>query len=148
MKKIISISKVWSCENMDLNAPINWGGYNVLFDDNTSSIVGKAYINVYEMASEEEKKDFARRLGYVFEGDIVETVKGRKIPIGERKIVKSSYKYEVRGTYGHIFTEYLVFSDGSKTNINNVKPVNIRLFNNGYLRFAEKLPSFYRGGRI
>ena len=149
MEKVISISKVWRCENSDALAPICWEGYCVLFDDNTCKIVDEHSDVDYNMANEQEQKDFARRLGYVFEGDAVEIVKGRGLPIGEHKIVKDTYRYTVANTYGRCFTDYLVFTDGTKTNIDNVKQVNVNPFGkNVYLRFTKEIPDFYRGGRI
>lgn len=149
MITVISISRVWRCVNADMLAPICWEGYCVLFSDNTCEIIDKGFEIRNRMANEREKKDFARRLGYVFEGDTVEIVKGRKLPIGEHKIVKDAYRYEVPNTYGHSYTDYLVFTDGTKTNIDNVKQVNVNLFNkNTYLRFTKDMPDFYRGGRI
>lgn len=149
MKKVISVSKVWRCENADMLAPICWEGYCILFNDNTCEIVDKYSEVECRKANEQEKKDFARRLGYVFEGDTVEIVKGRKLPIGEHKIVKNTYRYDVPNTYGHCYTDYFVFTDGTKTNVENVKQINVNSFSKDtYLRFAKEIPSFYRGGRI
>lgn len=149
MKKVISVSKVWRCENGDTLAPICWEGYCVLFNDNTCEIINESFKIEYGMANEQEKKDFARRLGYVFEGDTLEIVKGRKLPIGEHKVVKNTYRYEVPNTYGRCYTDYFVFTDGTKTNVENVKQVNVNSFSKkAYLRFTKEMPNFYRGGRI
>lgn len=148
-KKIIDKTIVWTCENLDLNAQINWQGYSILFNDNTSVIVEKnENLNCYEIASKQERKDFARSLGYIFEGDMVEIIKGRKIPLGERKIVKYGYRYQIRGTYGHCYVDYLVFTDGTKTAIDNIKQVNVELFENAVFRFVKDIPIFQYGGRL
>ena len=78
----------------------------------------------------------------------VEIIKGRKIPLGERKIVKYGYRYQIRGTYGHGYVDYLVFTDGTKTAIDNIKQVNVELFENAVLRFTKDIPILQCGGRL
>ena len=61
-KKIIDKTIVWTCDNLDLNAPINWQGYSILFNDNTSAIVEKnENLNCYEIASKQERKDHEKK---------------------------------------------------------------------------------------
>lgn len=122
MKKIIDYGNVWTCENMDNLAPIDWEGYKVLFSDGSIKVVDNLDdVSNYAVASEEEVKEFYRERNYLFIGDEVEIIKGRKIPIGEHKIVKYFYTYQVAGTYGHKETDYVVFEDGTKTSVANVK---------------------------
>ena len=125
--KIIDYGNVWTCENMDNLAPINWKGYKVLFSDGSIKVIDDLdEVREYERATEEEYKDFYRERNYLFVGDEVEIIKGRKIPIGEHKIVEDFYTYQVPGTYGHKQTEYIIFTDGSKTDIVNVRNVKCK----------------------
>ena len=122
MKKIIDYGNVWTCENMDNLSPIDWEGYKVLFSDGSIKVIDNLdEVSEYAVASEEEVKEFYRERNYLFIGDEVEIIKGKKFPIGEHKIVKYFYTYTVPGTYGHKETDYVVFEDGTKTNIVNVK---------------------------
>lgn len=138
MKKIIDYGRVWTCENMDLLAPIDWEGYRVLFSDGTSKLIDDLdELKEYPRASKEEVFDFYESRNFIYIGSEVEIIKGRKIPIGEHKIVKDFYTYEVPGTYGHQKTKYIIFTDGTKTDIYNVK--NIK--NN-----SKELPKEFKGG--
>lgn len=124
MKKVIDVGRVWTCENLDSLSPINWEGWNVLFSDGLTQVVDSLdEIKNYEKATKEEVKDFYRQRNFIFVGDEIEIIKGRKLPIGEIKIVKSFYTYTVNGTYGHDTTKYVVFTDGTKTAIQNVRNV-------------------------
>lgn len=128
MKKIIDYGKVWTCENMDDLAPINWEGYKVLFSDGEIKVINSLdEIIEYERANTEEYKDFYRERNFIFVGDEVEIIKGRKLPIGEHKIVEDFYIYKVPDTYGHKQTEYIIFADGTKTDIVNVKNVKCKM---------------------
>ena len=127
MKKIIDYGKVWTCENMDDLAPITWEGYKVLFSDGSIEVIDDLdEVSKYERANIEEYKDFYRERNFIFVGDEVEIIKGRKLPIGEHKIVEGFYTYQVPGTYGHKQTEYIIFTDGSKTDIVNVRNVKCK----------------------
>ena len=117
MKKIIQYSKAWKCDSMDLLSNIVWEGYEVLFDDNTRELFDSIPTE-YEQATETEIKDFCNSLGFVFVGDFVEIIKGRNIPKGTEKQIKSFFDYKV--CYNNTI-EYVVFTDGTKTNINNIK---------------------------
>ena len=140
MKKIIDYGRVWTCENMDNLAPIDWEGYKVLFSDGSIEVIDDLdEVSEYERANIEEYKDFYRERNYLFIGDEVEVIKGRKLPIGEHKIIKDFFIFEVKGTYGHKQTEYVIFTDGTKTDIRNVKSVKCKQsdertkkFTNGY----------------
>ena len=124
MKKIIDYGKVWTCENMDNLAPITWEGYKVLFSDGSIEVIDDLdEVSEYERADIEEYKDFYRERNFIFTGDEVEIVKGRKLPIGEHKIIKDFFIFEVKGTYGHQKTKYVIFTDGTKTDIRNVKNI-------------------------
>lgn len=127
MKKIIDYGRVWTCENMDNLAPIDWEGYKVLFSDGEVQIVGDlSEIKEYQKASEKEIRDFYRERNFIFIGDEVEVVKGRKLPIGEHKIVKDFFIYDVNGTYGHRKVKYVAFIDGTKTDIRNIKNIKCK----------------------
>lgn len=117
MVKIICVKNAWKCENMDILAPIIWEGYEVLFDDNTRKLFDSIPAE-YEKATEEETKIFYNKNGFVFVGDVVEVVKGRTIPKGTKKQIKAFFDYKV--SYNNTI-EYVVFTDGTKTNITNIK---------------------------
>ena len=121
--KIIDYGRVWTCENMDLLAPINWEGYKVLLSDGSTIVVDDMSTLCYEKANNEEVCDFYRSQNFIFVGDEVEVVKGRKIPVGTHKIVSGFFDFVVPGTYGHNQTEYVCFTDGTKTDIKNIKNV-------------------------
>ena len=55
----------------------------------------------------------------IMEGQLVEVVKGRKMPIGYKGIIKKIYPYKDRYGRVQIYTAY--FEDGQKTNIDNLK---------------------------
>ena len=76
----------------------------------------------YRMATKEEKQLYYMKKGHLFKGQEVEIVKGRKLPIGSKHIIKSFYRYNVAGTYGHCYTDYVVFEDGTKTDVMNIRP--------------------------
>jgi hypothetical protein len=120
MKKYIDFAPAWTCENWDLLAPIDWEGFEVLWEDGARECVdqiGQDWVK----ASDAEVRAFYRQQGYLFEGDEVEIVSGRKLPIGARKIIKSFFDFEPVGTYGHNVTTYAVFTDGTKTAVKNVR---------------------------
>lgn len=118
-KKVIDYGRVWSCENMDNLAPINWEGYKVLFDDGTIEIVDS--LKGFEKATEEETKDFYQRKNFIFKNDKVVIVKGKKLPLGEQKTVEKFFDYIIPNTYGKRIIKYVLFTDGTKTNIKNIK---------------------------
>lgn len=119
--KIIDYGRVWTCENMDLLAPINWQGYNVLLSDGNIIVVDDLSTLCYEKANNEEVCDFYRSQNFIFVGNEVEVVKGRKLPVGIHKIVSGFFDFVVPGTYGHNQTEYVCFTDGTKTDIKILK---------------------------
>ena len=130
--KILGHGKYWVCANMDLLADIIEEGTEFLLSDGRRIFLpfdcGETedfkYLKTLEFASDDEVKQYCReKYGYIFDGDEIEIYKGRKM-VGEHKIVKKGYRYEVAGTYGKVYTDYLVFTDGTKCNINNCKVVN------------------------
>ncbi len=147
MKKIIDYGKVWTCENMDNLAPITWEGYKVLFSDGSIEVIDNLdEVSEYERANIEEYKDFYRERNYLFIGDEVEIIRGRKLPIGEHKIVKDFYTYEVPGTYGHQKIKYVIFADGTKTDIRNIRNVKC---NNIEIEYPNEFVSGYNlSGRM
>lgn len=131
---------------MDNLAPIDWEGYKVLFSDGSIKVVDDLdEVKEYARASVEEYKDFYRERNYLFVGDEVEIIKGRKIPIGEHKIVENFYTYQVQGTYGHNQTKYVIFSDGTKTDIINVKNVKCKYLDEQAKQFTS---GYHLSGRI
>ena len=122
--KIIAKSRYWTCENMDLLAPINEQGNIYLLSNNeTICIADREIAPKLEYANQEEILEFARQYRhYVFAGDKVNIIKGKMK--GESKVVAKYFKYVVPNTYGHAFTNYLVFADGTKTDIFNCVHLN------------------------
>lgn len=117
--KIIAKAPYWRCSNMDLLAPIEENGICYLLSNNEIICVesGKKALK-FEYASEEERIEFARQYRhYVFAGDKVNIIKGKMK--GESKVVSRHFRYVVPNTYGKNYTDYIVFEDGSKTNIWN-----------------------------
>ena len=147
MKKlIIDYGKVWTCGNMDNLAPIDWEGYKVLFNDGSIKVIDDLdEVCEYERANIEEYKDFYRQRNFIFIGDEVEIIKGRKLPIGAHKTVDKFFIYDVAGTYGHKQTKYVVFTDGTKTDIKNIR--NIKCINN--VEYPKEFTSGYNlSGRL
>ncbi|WP_300924576.1 hypothetical protein [uncultured Clostridium sp.] len=123
MKKVIEFGYVWKCENFDSLAPITKKGTRFLLDNNTQEIYwDDEEIPTYPIASLDEKKDFYKREGFLFPGQEVEIVRGRTLPIGSKKVIDKFFTYEVKGTYGHTNIEYVIFTDGTKSAIKNIKP--------------------------
>ena len=121
-KIIIDVGYVWESE--DSLAPIYWEGYSVLFNDGSQLIIDSlSEIANYRKATEEEVKEFYRSLNFLFKGDEVVIIKGRKIPVGEHKVIRGFSQFLVPNTYGRRYTNYVHFTDGTKTDIHNVKNV-------------------------
>ena len=139
MIKVIEFGNAWKCENMDNFAPICWEGYEVLFSDGSRKLTD-TQPTAEEMATEEEKKAFYQSLGALFVGDVVEVVKGRTIPKGTRKTISRFFDYKISYNQ-HI--QYVVFTDGSKINIDNIKGV-LNTENNLSFKFER---AFSVGGR-
>ena len=59
--------------------------------------------------------------GYILEGDTVEVVKGRKIPVGTVAVVRKIYDWCDK--YGRVQAVYALFEDGRKTNVENCRLV-------------------------
>lgn len=74
----------------------------------------------YEPIDSEVREMFERvECGRVFEGDMVEVVKGRTIEHGfVGRVVKVR---EFKDRYGRWFADYVYFDDGRKINMDNVK---------------------------
>lgn len=141
MKKLaITYGAAWSCTNLDTLAPIDWEGYAVLFDDGSVEYLDD--ISDIKLASSEQEKSFYQKLGFLYIGDEVEIIKGRKLPIGEHKIVKSFIERTIPGTYGHCGYTYVIFEDGTACDIKNIRSIHS---NDLAKEFKEP---FYIGGRI
>ena len=159
---IIQTGYIWACENMDAGADIIDEGKSYLLSNNeVLELWEKDYdeevaefIQSLRMATLEEKKQFARIARQaVFKGDEVIIARGRKM-VGEKKTVLSTFRYEVRGTYGHIYTDYFRFEDGSKVAMHHCDVVGIKYNEEAssyhYREFVEdnKINSLlYCGGR-
>jgi len=122
-KIVIEYGNYWTCENHDLLAPIEEEGIEFLFNDGSRFYLKDGEHIDFEMrkATDAEYKDYYHKEGFLFKGDKVKIIKGKKIPIGTEKEIKDFHRYNVQGTYGHQYTDYVDFTDGTKTNIQNVR---------------------------
>lgn len=155
-RKIIACGNYWICENMDLLAPICETGIRYLLSDGSVLNVqddvesdNKKLIESLEIATEEEQKLFAsQKYGIIFKDSKVIINRGRKM-VGEIKQVKRFFRYNVNGTYGHQYTDYLVFTDNTKCNIQNCDVLNVE-HQNHFRRYKEDFNclTFNIGGRL
>lgn len=118
-KKFVEKAPYWTCENLDLLAPIMEQGMAYLLEDGTSVYIANNEVceDVFVKVNNTEYKAFYNGLGFVFKGDTIEVFKGKMK--GYKGIAKSFFRYNVAGTYGKVYTDYIVFEDGTKTNILN-----------------------------
>jgi len=153
---IISSGRSWHCENMDTLAPIDDEGTTYLLSNNETVVVWESeykknpnnptiqLLNSLRWATPEERKQFARvARNAIFKGDKVLISRGRKM-VGEVKVAQSGYKYIVDGTYGHVWTNYLRFEDGTKVNIDHCDVVGIDYIPEFYEDHGKKTEFFYR----
>lgn len=141
MNKIIAFSNYWKCSNMDTLAPIIEEGIEYLLSDSTRILVKDGTedprLDNIEFATKEEKMAYARtNYGIIFNGDIVTIKRGRKM-VGETKKVVNGFRFYIDGTYGKKYTDYVVFEDGTKVNIDHCDVVGV-----------EYKPLIYRGEEI
>lgn len=137
-KKVIAWGYAWTCENMDFLAPITEEFIVALFDDGT-----RDRWNGEELCTEAEVKEYAHKDGYVFKGDAVVIVSGRKM-LGEVKTVKDFFRYQVAGTYGHKYTDYIRFTDGTK-----VQQKHCRVLGYENVEWCKgEYTGYYIGGRL
>ena len=103
-------------ENQDVKAIYGGDYVQEVWEDYEKQCI----IKIAEWEEKKAKEEKAKRLkwGIVAEGDVVEIVKGRKIPLGEIKTVKEFFNYSKNGVF---CCKYAIFTDGTKTNINNCK---------------------------
>lgn len=149
MLKIIKYSFCWACENLDNLAPITDNGIEILFNDNTQKIFwGCEDITdlKIETATAEEQKQFWQKKGFIFENDFVKVVKGKNF-LGQTKQVKKFFRFYVPNTFNKKYVDYVVFTDNTKTNINNIKPI-LETFNNvNFYTSFENIKNYCLGGR-
>jgi hypothetical protein len=126
MIKIIAQGDYWVCENMDTLAPIIEQGVEFLMSDNSTIRIKYGEEIEYERANDRECHEFYNKRGFVFEGDKVDIVKGKMK--GESKTISCFFKYVVPNTYGKKYTDYVVFTDDTKTNIANCEINGKRAF--------------------
>lgn len=66
-------------------------------------------------ATDEELETYRKHKGEFKIGDIVKIVAGRNMK-GETKEIAKMFRFTVPNTYGKRYTDYLVFTDGTKVN--------------------------------
>lgn len=66
---------------------------------------------------EKEDRKIKHKNGVLLNGDTVKIIKGRKIPVGTLKTFKEIQVWKDK--YGRNQTYYAIFTDGTKTNIDN-----------------------------
>lgn len=139
MKRIITMQPWWTCDNLDTLTPINKSGIAILLHDGTVEYYeDNQVIPNYAEATEDDIKALAHSRGFYFIGDTVDIVKGKLK--GTSKRIVNEFKYVVPNTYGHVYTDYLVFDDGTKTNIRNCQINNVTVI--------TKFNGFHIGGRL
>ncbi len=123
-KKVIDFGRAWTCENLDTLSPIDWEGYLILLSDGNFERIEYSDLKNYHIASNSEVKEYWQKKGYLYSGDQVEIIKGRKIPIGEIKTIHNFIHRDIIGTYGRKKYINVMFVDGTECSINNVKGLN------------------------
>lgn len=140
-KKIVALGRWWSCDSLDLLAHITEQGIAALYTDGTTEFLKEGETPcTTEKANDTEKRAFGNGLGIAYKGDTITIDKGKLK--GANKIVDGFYKFIVPNTYGKVYTDYLIFEDGTKTNIKNC------LINGKRIIKYEDNPFFRVGGRI
>ena len=140
-KKIVSVGAYWCCDSLDLLANITEEGIALLLNDGTTIFCKNGEQRPrFELATESEKKAYGNALGFVYPCDLVFIEKGKLK--GSFKQVVNTFDYIVPNTYGKAKTTYLVFADGTKTNILNC------LINEKRVIKFDTSPRFSVGGRI
>ncbi len=139
--KIIKKSKYWICDNMDIWAPIIEEGMMYLLSDGTiqkfkNNVTDDNIKNMPYATKEEQQAYASKTYGYIFKGDTVKINRGRKM-VGEIKTVKGHYRYYVNGTYEKCYTDYLIFTDGTKVNINYCDVIGINCCQSKYKSYAD-----------
>jgi len=71
------------------------------------------YMQIDEIA----RRAYLHHHGRILKGDTVRVIKGRKIPIGTEAEV--AFIRPVKDKYGRWVADYLYFTDGRRTNVNN-----------------------------
>ena len=65
----------------------------------------------------EARRAYLHSIGIILDGDTVEVVKGRKVPVGT--VGKVTKKYEVNDKYGRWVADYVVINGEFRTNVTN-----------------------------
>lgn len=129
---IIETGTWWLCETFDQNSKIIDKGICYLLD-NDKILYAKGFNNdFFRKATEDEYKSFYHKKGFIFKGDKVVITKGRKLPIGKEYVVKDFYRFVAYNTYGHRYTDYVIFTTGEKTALKNVRIPGFEDLNNVY----------------
>ena len=71
----------------------------------------------YMQIDEKARREYLHHHGRILEGDTVRVVKGRKVPVGTEATV--SFIRPVKDKYGRWVADYLYFTDGQRTNVEN-----------------------------
>ena len=71
----------------------------------------------YMPINEDVFRQWQHHHGVILEGDVIQVVKGRKVPVGTVATVRK--KYPFKDKYGRFCTMYLYLDNGMKTNIDN-----------------------------
>lgn len=116
------INKIDKRHTVDINNSISFataiqinedGSYDrvTYMEDDVRTYNNEAIID----ATEEEKETYRKYMRRFKIGDTVKIVSGRKMK-NEIKKVKDMFRFTVPNTYGKVYTDYLVFEDGTKVN--------------------------------
>ena len=75
----------------------------------------------YMEINESVRVEYQHHIGIILAGDVVEVIKGRKVPIGTVATVVEIKPF--KDQYGRHQADYAYLSNGMKTNVNNCKLV-------------------------
>lgn len=110
----VCVGTFFNPDTMEHFSKITWDIDNdrLLYDDEIQAL---RFLPV----NEDIRKIWMHHNGQILIGDIVEVVKGRKIPIGYIGAVENIKPFYDR--YHRWQADYIYFADGKKTNYNNCK---------------------------
>lgn len=116
------IDKIDNRHTVDIISSISFSDAVQINEDGTYERVTymiddeRTYDNEAIIDATDEELEAYRKYRKEFKiGDIVKIIDGRKMK-GETKEIAKMFRFTVPNTYGKIYTDYLVFTDGTKVN--------------------------------
>lgn len=109
----LTFTTIFNPETLDVIDEITWDIDDTYYD------ISKRAITIRNLPEDENvTKLYNHFKGEIQIGDEVKIIKGRKFK-NEIKQVEKMFDYTIPNTYGKIVVKYLVFTDGTKVNIEN-----------------------------